>query len=49
MVKGIAPINCFPDGGGSHTASEELIFSEKSCQITVPWLNIACQIPCAKD
>ena len=44
-----APINCFRDGGEGGQSPGELIFSEKSCQIPVPWANIACQIPHPRD
>ena len=50
VVKSNAPINRFWDGGeGRKLAPGELIFSEKSCQVPVPWVNIACQISCPRD
>ena len=44
-----APINCFRDGVEGGQTHGELIFSKKSCQIPVPWVNISCQIPHPRD
>ena len=44
-----APISCFGDGGEGGQTPRELVFSNKFCQIHVPWVNIACQIPRPRD
>ena len=39
----------FGDRGEGGQTPGKLIFLKKSCQIPVPWVNIACQIPGPMD